>query len=402
MKKLAVAVSMVVGSQVVLADNLLDEYFNTPANGGTITYFDSVGYGKASKGSDFDMCDSYMNTRIPGDKIMSITSYSGEERIKGLKIDYLYADDEEVGRTDISGYTKLFGATEYIQGWRFYKKGDGNISRIRLYLKDMSDNSTREVTFGSGNGWNKWQSYDLAIDTRSVVGFAGTASDTKVWSIYPCIGDRLELEEIGVEIHWDQITEQADTKTFFGERLLENSSSLQQGDSTEVWYIDGASETDTWTETLGISVTAGVSLTESYKVGVPATVEQSGSITYSFSETFSASTTVGENTTTSDQTTVKEAMPANVPAYGLMLARIQVENSEVDVPYTSTVLNPHNNETYEFEGVISGSDYSNSRKRWDEIGKTYPDRYELYQSYEWVLDHYTLDNVTIVDDPVID
>ena len=402
MKKLAVAVSMIVGSQVVLADNLLDEYFNTPANGGTITYFDSVGYGKSSKGSDFDMCDSYMNTRIPGDKIMSITSYSGEERIKGLKIDYLYADDEEVGRTDISGYTKLFGATEYIQGWRFYKKGDGNISRIRLYLKDMSDNSTREVTFGSGNGWNKWQSYDLAIDTRSVVGFAGTASDTKVWSIYPCIGDRLELEEIGVEIHWDQITEQADTKTFFGERLLENSSSLQQGDSTEVWYIDGASETDTWTETLGISVTAGVSLTESYKVGVPATVEQSGSITYSFSETFSASTTVGENTTTSDQTTVKEAMPANVPAYGLMLARIQVENSEVDVPYTSTVLNPHNNETYEFEGVISGSDYSNSRKRWDEIGKTYPDRYELYQSYEWVLDHYTLDNVTIVDDPVID
>ncbi|EAQ66041.1 hypothetical protein MED121_02480 [Marinomonas sp. MED121] len=402
MKKITVIASILASSQVVVADNLLDEYFNTPENGGTITYFESVSFGKSSKGSDFDMCDSYMNTRMPGDKITAITAYSGDERIKGLKIEYLYADDELVGKTTGSGTQKLLGGTEYIQGWRMYKKNADNISRIRLYVEDMHDGSTRELYFGSNNGWDKWQSYDLAVSTRSVVGFAGTASDSKIWSIYPCIGDRLELEEIGVDIHWDQISEHSGTQTYFGERLLQNSSSLQQGDSAEVWYIDGKSETDTWTETLGVSATAGVSLTESYKVGVPATVEQSGSITFSFSETFSASTTVGENVTNSTQTTIKEAMPANVPAYGLMLARMQVENSEVEVPYTTTVRNPHNNEEFEFKGVISGSDYSNGIKRWDEIGKTYPDRYEIYKSYEWVLDQYVLENVTIIDDPVVE
>lgn len=402
MKKVAVALPVLLGTQVALADNLLDEYFNTPENGGTITYFESQSFGKSSNGSDFDMCDNYMNKRMPGDKITSITAYSGDERIKGLKIQYLYADDELVGKTDGSGTEKLLGGTEYIQGWRMYKKNADNISRIRLYVEDRHDGSTRELYFGSNNGWDKWQSYDLAIDTRSVVGFAGTASDSKIWSIYPCIGDRLDLEEVDVEIHWDQISDYSGTKTYFGERLLQNASSLTQGDTAEVWYVDGKSQTDSWTETLGVSVTAGVSLTEGYKVGVPGTVEQSGSITFNFSETFNASTTVGEDTTVNNQTTEKEAMPANVPAYGLMLARMEVQNSEVDIPYTTTVRNPHNNEEFEFKGVISGSDYSNSIKRWDEIGKTYPDRYEIYESYEWVLDQYALENVTIIDDPVIE
>jgi hypothetical protein len=400
MNKTVLAVSILAISPLLSANNILDEYFNTTDNGGSVNYYDSQSYGKSSKGSDFDMCDNYINTRMPGDKITSITSYSGSERIKGLKIEYLYANDETVGKTSGSGYTKLLGGTEYIQGWRFYKKGKDNISRILLTVKDMNDGSTREIYFGQGNGWDKWQSNVVGYSTKSVIGFAGTASDDKIWSIYPCNGSRLELEEVAVDIHWDQINEHSDTKTYFGERLLQNATSLVQGDTAEVWYIDGKSETDTWSETLGISATAGVSLTEGYKVGVPATVEQSGSITFSFSETFSASTTVGENTTTSDQTTIKEGMPANVPAYGLMLARMQVQNSDVEVPYTTTVRNPHNGDEFEFEGVISGSDYSNGIKRWDEIGKTYSDRYEIYQSYEWVLDQYTLENVTVIDDPV--
>ncbi len=399
MKKIAVAVSMLVGTNLVLADNLLDDYFNTTDNGGSVNYYESESYGKTSNGSDFDMCDNYINKRTPGDKITSITSYSGSERIKGLKIEYLYADDETVGKTSGSGYTKLLGGTEYIQGWRFYKKRKDNISRILLTVKDMNDNSTREIYFGQGNGWHKWQSNVVGYSSKSIIGFAGTASDDKIWSIYPCTGSRLDLEEIAVDIHWDQINEHSDTKTYFGERLLQNATSLVQGDTAEVWYIDGKSETDTWTETLGVSATAGVSLTEGYKVGVPGTVEQSGSITFSFSETFNASTTVGENETNSSQTTIKEGMPANVPAYGLMLARMQVQNSEVEVPYTTTVRNPHNNEEFEFDGVISGSDYSNGIKRWDEIGKTYANSYEIYESYEWVLDQYTLENVTIIADP---
>ncbi|WP_444905879.1 hypothetical protein [Microbulbifer sp. SSSA008] len=386
--------------QISATENILDQYFNTSDNGGTLRYDTIFQYGKSGNGSDFDMCDSYVTTRIPGDKITAITSFSGDERIKGLKLEYLYAGDEEVGKTTISGYRKLLGATEYIQGWRFYKKRDGNISRIRVYLKDMADNSTRDITFGGNNGWYKWEEYHLSIGTRSVVGFAGTASDSKVWSIYPCVADRLELVESGVEIHWDQIVETPNnTRTFFGERLLENSGSIAQNDSTEVWYTDGKSETDTWTNTMGISVTAGVSLTEGYKVGVPGAVENSGSITFSFSETFSVSTTVGETSTKSNQETVKDAMPSNVPAYGLMMARMMVENSEVEVPYTTTVMNPHNGDEFELSGVIKGSSYSNARKRWDEVGRAYPTRYEIYQSYAWVIEYYGLENASLIDDP---
>ncbi len=402
LKKIAVASTLLLGAQIAAAEDfdLLEHYFDTSANGGTLSYDAMFEFGKSSKGSDFDMCDSYINTRVPGDKIAAISSYSGEERIKGLKLEYIYADDEEVGRTDISSYRKVIGSTEYIQGWRFYKKGNGNISRIRVYLKDMSDNSTREITFGGNNGWDKWQEYNLSIDTRSVVGFAGTASDTKVWSIYPCVANRLELEEIGVEIHWDQITETSDhSKTFFGENLLKNNSSLIQPSSTEVWYSEGEKESDTWTETMGVSVTAGVSLTESYKVGVPATIENSGSITFSFSETFSASTTVGETSEINNQSTVKQTIGANVPAQGVMVARMQVDFAEVEVPYTSTVRNPHNGDEFEFKGVISGSDYSNAVKEWDEVGTIYGLNYEIYESFDWVIDYYNLENATVISDP---
>ncbi|WP_226647872.1 hypothetical protein [Microbulbifer variabilis] len=399
---LTMMIGLVLAGPVAATTNILDLYFNTADNGGTLRYDDIFSYGKSGNGSDFDMCDSYSSKRVSGDKIAAITSYSGDEHIKGLKLEYLYADDDEVGKTTGSGFRKLLGDMEYIQGWRFYKKRDGNISRIRVYLKDMSNNTTREITFGSNNSWNKWQEYQLSIDTRSVVGFAGTAGDSKIWSIYPCVADRFDLIESGMEIHWDQIVETPEnTKTFFGERLLENVSDVTQSDSTEVWYTDGKSETDTWTNTLGISVTAGVSLTEGYKVGVPSTVENSGSVTFSFSETFSASTTVGETSTVSNQRTVKEAMPASVPAYSLLVARMMVENSEVEIPYTSTVTNPHNGDEFQLTGVIKGSSYSKSRKRWDVVGNAYPDHYEVFESYSWVVEYYGLENVTIIEDPVI-
>ncbi|WP_020407641.1 ETX/MTX2 family pore-forming toxin [Hahella ganghwensis] len=393
MKRLAIFVFLALGASQAFASDLLDYYFD-------INYRSDIVYGKTSKGSDFDMCDNYKNKRRPGDKITAITTYSGDERIKGIKIEYLYADTETVGSTGGSGYRKVLGHTEYVQKFRFYKKRDGNISRILLTAKDMTDSSTRELYFGKGNGWYKWYENVIGYSHRSLVGFAGTAGDSKIWSIYPCAGNRLTLEEVGVEIHWDQISESSDDqKVFFGERLLTNNSTIEQSDNTKVLYSYGSRESDSWTDTLGVSVTAGVSLTQGFKAGVPSTLETSGSITYSFSETFSASTTVGYTEEVNEQRTIDEWMAAYVPAHTVMVARMSLEYGEVSVPYTSTVRNPHDGKQFKFKGVISGSDYSNARKRWDEVGKVYGDRYEIYRSNAWVIDYYGLENATLIDDP---
>ncbi|MCV2884648.1 hypothetical protein OE749_08065 [Aestuariibacter sp. AA17] len=402
MKKIAIMSALLLSAQHASANNILDEYFNTPENGGELLYQPHYGYGKTSKGSDFNLCDSYATKRVPGDKITAITTYSGSEQLKGIKIEYLYADDETVGNTSGNGYRKVFGNTEYIQGYRFYKKRDGNISRIKLNLKDTANNDTRDIVFGGGNGWYKSVERSVNVSERSVIGFAGTAGSSTIWSIYPCTAKRLDLEEIDVTIHWDRISEKVnEKKNFFGESLMKNNSSLDQYGSTEVWYSYGLKESDSWTETLGLSVTAGVTLTQGYKVGVPSTVENSGSISFNFSETFSASTTIGGTSEQSTQKTLKQSIGTNVPAYGVMLARIQVDFSSVSVPYTSTVKNPHNGDIFKFTGVIEGSDYTNAKYDWDEIGYYANNTYHIFTSFAWVADDYGLSNYTIVADPVI-
>src|SRR5690606_41555986 len=106
------------------------------SKGGSLAYLPQYALGKPDKGSDFDMCDNYANARKNGDKIRSFTTYSGGEQIKGIQIGYLHSGEESVGSTSGNRHHKELGNNEYIHGYRFYKKRDGNISRIMLHLRD--------------------------------------------------------------------------------------------------------------------------------------------------------------------------------------------------------------------------------------------------------------------------
>ncbi|MCO1336913.1 hypothetical protein MO867_21530, partial [Microbulbifer sp. OS29] len=78
---------------------------------------------------------------------------------------------------------------------------------------------------------------------------------------------------------------------------------------------------------------------------------------------------------------------------GLVMGHLFFANSK------EVTQNSEHYHEFELAGVIKGSNYSNTRKRWDEVGRVFPTHYEVYDSPAWVIEYYGLQNASLIDDP---
>ena len=349
---------MLVFSQIQAeVSNVIDYYFDQ-----RFDYYEQGWYGKTSKGNDYDMCDSFKNTATPGDKITSITTYSNNaEYIKGIKINYLYAGEETAGNTNGSGSTKSLAGDEFITGWRFYKKSEGSISRIRLYT-----NLGNELYFGSSNGWDKSiEISEIAVD-RILVGLYGTAASSKIWSIAPCYTDRFDLEFQSIDIDTSQIALENQESMVIADRAASNNTSVTQPRTVSLAYSVGESSTDSWSDTKGVEVSMGVTVTSGIKAG--AVVEASSSVSWSLSETVSFSETVGGEASTDNTTAVTDSITLNVPANEVYAVREVLYYGTAEIPYTTVFTNPYDNKEFSFTGVVEQASFSKGYTQYLDIG----------------------------------
>ncbi|ASP40481.1 hypothetical protein CHH28_18195 [Bacterioplanes sanyensis] len=360
MNKILIASTLLFVNAFALAevDDIVKYYFEDDT-----WYNRGSQYGKTGKGSNFDLCDSYFNTKQPGDKITAITAYSSNvEYIKGLKIEYLYAPTEEIGKTSGSGKRLTLEGDEFINKYRFYKKNEGSISRIRLWT-----NTGSELYFGSSNGWDKWQEVTIA-NRHAVTGLFGTYSTSsgKVWSLGACGARPSKLDFVDLTFDTSQATVKNSDQFFYAEALAKNYTPTTQSASVNVGYWRGESNTDTWSETRGVSATMGVKITQGIKVG--EAVQASSSVEWSLSETISFSETVGGSASENTTQRVDYNAAVNVPGYTVYALRVKVNHGEADFPYTATFKNPYDSKTFTFKGILKDSNYSGAELEWLYVG----------------------------------
>ncbi|WP_298771513.1 hypothetical protein [uncultured Shewanella sp.] len=350
MKTKYLAITCLLFSNFVSAD-IISDYLTPNHNSSVYT-------GKSSKGSSFDLSTGWTETQKPGDKIKSITIYSNNaEYIKGIKIDYLYSEDMTVGNVNGSGTTKTLGGDEYVEKVRFYQKNEGSISRIRLWT-----NLGNELYWGSSNGWDKWNEQAFSYG-RALVGFWGTASDSKIWSISAVNAKPLTLELQNIE--FDQTVNVGNAEqAFLSDNVASNSTSTEQSMQVRLTYTEGESSTDSWSSTQGVSATMGVKIGVDIKAGGFATVKEE----WSYSVTTSFSDTVGASSSTSDSSSTTTVASLVVPSKTIYAMKANVYQSSAAFPYTATYLNPWDNKTFTFKGQIDQATSIRTFTQWLEIG----------------------------------
>lgn len=349
MKKIITLLSCLLIAPNALAD-IVSSYL-------TPNFNSSVYTGKSSKGSSFDLSSSWTANQKPGDKIKSITVYKGSNYIKGIKIDYLYSEDTEVGSTGSNGSTKSLGGDEYIEKVRFYQKNEGSISRIRL-----TTNLGNELYWGSNNGWDKWREQAFSYD-RVLVGFWGTASDSKIWSISAVNAKPIKLQFQDIE--FDQtVTVGNSEQAFLSDSVAANGTTSDQSMQVRLTYTEGESSTDSWSSTAGVSATMGVKIGVDVKAGGFATVKEE----WSYSVTTSFSDTVGESTTENNSTSTTTVASLNVPAKAIYAMKANVYQSSASFPYTATYKNTIDNQEFKFKGQLDNATSISTYTQWLEIG----------------------------------
>lgn len=341
-------------------------------------------FGDASKGSAYDLGTSWVRSAFdyeggyaptPGDKIDSITVYKGDDRIKGMRISYLYAEDVNMGAVDGSNLREeTLAADEYIKTIKIYTKDDGRLARLRLWTENG-----RELYWGSNNSYQyKMNPYTFPND-QVLVGFWGTAEYNKIWSINLITAGLLELEYVGITWHDDQIESTSQPQITYSSNVGINDTSLQQSKQLHLALANGYTVTDEYSTTAGITVGMSVTIGSELKAGVLSLTESA-----TWSTTASLSTTIGQTQSEDQSFTQTFVETLTVDAYTIAAMKGINTKYTADIPYTITYRNPYDNQTFEVNGSIEDVYYSTGETTWSNIGSVDADSGRLSIDAEWL------------------
>lgn len=339
-------------------DYLTPNYHNNMRNFGDPTKGTAYDLGTSWVKSAFDYDSGYAPT--PGDKIESITVYKGSDRIKGIKIAYLYADDVNMGAIDGSNYsTETLALDEYIKTIKIYTKKDGRLARLRLWTENG-----RELYWGSNNGYKYKMANPYTFPNDQVlVGFWGTVEYDKIWSMNLITAGLIELEYVGITWHDDRITSTSEPQLTYSNNIGINDTGLIQSKQLRLGLTQGYSISDSYSNTAGITVGMSVTHGSDLKAGV-LTLKESAT----WSTTASLSTTIGKTEIDNQSFTETHVETLDVDAYTIAAMKGVTTQYTANIPYTITYRNPYDNAIFEIDGTVKDVYYSEGETNWSDIG----------------------------------
>jgi len=314
--------------------------------------------------TSYDTTDDWSDT-VPGDKITSITfSYSNaRDEMRGVTVKYLYGGEFNTGGYGGSNHTINFAENEYIvDGW--IQSGNNDSNNRRICKMHVDTNLGNSYSYGPNCSAKEYTYFDIP-DGQALVGFWGTGSDA-LYNAGIVYAEPLKLQLQGVS--FDTPEESTTLASFLGTAVLSNDTSLEQSMQYRTTHSETTGYSDTWTETYGISSTMGYSVTESIKVEAFSTVSLEASVTASWSLSGSWAETVGTSTSNASTDSVTTVGSLNVPALSIYALKMNVYNSEANVPYTVTYINEWDNEAFYVYGEVKNASIANSYIQALDIG----------------------------------
>ena len=355
-------------------DYLTPNYQNNLRNFGDPTKGSAYDMGKEWVKSAFDYDEGYVPT--PGDKINEITVFKGGDRIKGIRIGYLYAEDETMGAVDGTNYrTETLDPDEYVKSIKIFTKDSGRLARLYLWTQNG-----RQMAWGSNNGYkHKMENVYSFPNDQVLVGFWGTVDYDEIWSLNLITTRLIELEYVGITWHEDHISNSSQEMVTYSSNIGINDTNLVQSKQMRLGITQGYSVSDSYSTTAGITVGMSVTVGSEAKAGI-LTLKESAT----WSSTASLSTTVGSSST--DNQSYINTMVETIAVNPYTIAAMKGINTiyTADFPYTITYQNPYDGAQFEVNGVVNDVSFSEGESFWSNIGTVNPDSGLLNIDTEWL------------------